>query len=113
MSGYNRHAAADSIKDIDTKRLLLLPKRSDQNSMSEARCPLGFTGTLPAGHPVMPGMKASSSSPSWSSALTSYRPSTLLVVDAVFLGLCIIAAIYRDDIKALLAKSPTPAATSK
>jgi hypothetical protein len=82
--------------------------------MSEAKCPLGFTGTPPIGHPVMPGMKGSSSAAgSWTSNLASYRPSTLLIVDAVFLGLCIIAAVYRDDLKALLGKSSPPPVTSK
>ena len=80
--------------------------------MSEAKCPLGFTGTPPVGHPVMPGMKSSSSN-SMISSLASYRPSTLLIVDAVFLGVCIIAAIYRDDLKALLGKSTSPPVTSK
>jgi hypothetical protein len=80
--------------------------------MSEARCPLGFTGTPPAGHPTMAGMKSVTSN-SWTSNLASYRPSTLLIVDAVFLGVCIIAAVYRDDLKALFAKSPSSPATSK
>jgi len=75
----------------------------------EARCPLGFTGTPPVGHPTIPGLKGGNGDSTGRSPLTStlaaYKPSTLLIVDAIFLGLCIIAAIYRDDLKALLQRS--------
>lgn len=106
------------------------------------RCPLGFSGTPPLGHPSIPGFggggsgsgagagaaaagggKAGSGSGSGSGTgagtrvvdtLAAYRPSTLLIVDALFLGLCIIAAIYRDDIKALwVARAPSSAAALK
>jgi hypothetical protein len=43
----------------------------------------------------------------------SGKLSTLLIVDAVFLGLCIIAAVYRDDLKALLGKGTPTAVSSK
>lgn len=76
----------------------------------EARCPLGFTGTPPVGHPSIPGMKHGAApstdghQSSFAATLANYKPSTLLIVDAVFLGLCVIAAIYRDDLKALLGR---------
>lgn len=65
------------------------------------------------GHPSIPGFKSSSGAtaagngqPSkLTSTLAAYKPSTLLVVDAIFLGLCIIAAIYRDDLKALFGRA--------
>lgn len=76
----------------------------------EARCPLGFTGTPPVGHPTIPGLKggngdANGGKSSLVTSLAAYKPSTLLIVDAIFLGLCIIAAIYRDDLKALFQRS--------
>lgn len=77
----------------------------------EARCPLGFTGTPPPGHPSVHGLKGgnggsgSGSQSTFASTLAAYKPSTLLIVDAIFLGVCIIAAIYRDDLKALLQRS--------
>lgn len=83
---------------------------------TEARCPLGFTGTPPAGHPTVHGLKGDNGDATGRTSITStlaaYKPSTLLIVDAVFLGICIIAAIYRDDLKALFQRyssSSTPA----
>ncbi|PWN88961.1 hypothetical protein FA10DRAFT_267573 [Acaromyces ingoldii] len=82
--------------------------------MSEAKCPLGFTGTPPAGHPSIPGFKIggdSAGQATLTSKLAAYKPSTLLIVDALFLGLCLVAAVWRDDLKAAYVRwsgTPTP-----
>lgn len=101
QSAYNRLTNHTHVKRMST----------------EARCPLGFTGTPPVGHPTIPGFKGAGQSSASTSAdgqpskltstLAAYKPSTLLIVDAVFLGLCIIAAIYRDDLKNLFGRITT------
>ncbi|PWN30655.1 hypothetical protein BDZ90DRAFT_229667 [Jaminaea rosea] len=93
---------------------------SDKSAPPAARCPLGFTGTPPVGHPVMPGMAAAGtdSSSSVKSAKASsasslslllhpsqWSPTTLLIVDGVFLVLCILVALYLPQIRAALSGS--------
>lgn len=77
-----------------------------RNDMAEPRCPLGFTGPPPVGHPSISGAAHHTATHKPSSVagfLKAYQPSTLLVLDALFLGLCLVLAFYKDDIKALWA----------
>ncbi|KAK0557018.1 hypothetical protein OC844_005700 [Tilletia horrida] len=86
------------------------------------RCPLGFTGTPPAGHPSIPGLHTSASKDPSSSSSSSKPLSlpakahailanifsqpwssthTMLVLDALFLVGVTLVAIYWDRIPAL------------
>lgn len=92
--------------------------------MSEApRCPLGFTGTPPVGHPTIAGLTApftSSSADSKSPAGAArqgkgaslqacaadakskgkWSPYTLLTLDAAFLVACVALALYWPQAQA-------------
>ncbi|KAE8270389.1 hypothetical protein A4X09_0g1949 [Tilletia walkeri] len=86
-------------------------------SATEApRCPLGFTGTPPAGHPTIPGLSSSHSptSKQQHSHLTSIQTfisnilaqpwsntHTMLVLDALFILAATLVAIYWDRIPGL------------
>ncbi|KAE8255874.1 hypothetical protein A4X13_0g2881 [Tilletia indica] len=85
-------------------------------SATEApRCPLGFTGTPPAGHPTIPGLSSSSpTSKQQHSHLTSIQTfinnilaqpwsntHTMLVLDALFILAATLVAIYWDRIPGL------------
>ncbi|KAE8212768.1 hypothetical protein CF327_g3629 [Tilletia walkeri] len=88
-------------------------------SATEApRCPLGFTGTPPAGHPTIPGLSSSHSSSPTSKQQHSHLTSiqtfisnilaqpwsnthTMLVLDALFILAATLVAIYWDRIPGL------------
>ncbi|KAE8191731.1 hypothetical protein A4X06_0g711 [Tilletia controversa] len=84
------------------------------------RCPLGFTGTPPVGHPSIPGLShsssSSSSSPSSSKTTASLQnflsnllsqpwsnTHTMLLLDALFILGATLVAIYWDRIPVLKA----------
>lgn len=72
--------------------------------MSEGpKCPLGFSsGSLPIGHPAIPGPSSSSPSTADASAAAAVResseqkwnPYTLIALDAVFLVVVLVLAVY-------------------
>lgn len=77
-----------------------------------ARCPLGFTGTPPAGHPTIPSdhlekvqaALASTSSSSSSSSKAApksnkWSPATVLTLDAIFLLTAVLVAVYWNQIE--------------
>ncbi|KAL9934904.1 hypothetical protein V8E36_005980 [Tilletia maclaganii] len=87
-------------------------------SAEPARCPLGFTGTPPPGHPSVPGLSTSSSENSKASGQGSAaagplaffhnlatqpwsQTHTLLVLDALFILGATLIAIYWDRIPGL------------
>lgn len=67
------------------------------------RCPLGFKGTPPAGHPSIPGLTSSKqATTSVPTDSKSWSPNTLLILDAVFLILCVAIAWWFPEIKKAL-----------
>ncbi|CEH17360.1 hypothetical protein CBOM_03407 [Ceraceosorus bombacis] len=94
---------------------------SSSASDNAAKCPLGFTGTPPVGHPAIPGLFASNDSKPLSSgasekkggltcltaseseAKARWSPSLLLTLDAIFLAACFLVAIYWPQLKDLSA----------
>ncbi|SPO41161.1 uncharacterized protein PSFLO_06643 [Pseudozyma flocculosa] len=62
---------------------------------AESRCPLGFTGTPPVGHPSVPGFSSSKPLTEGSQGAKTgkeWNPYVLLALDAAFLILCVIVA---------------------
>ena len=57
-----------------------------------ARCPLGFTGPPPPGHPSIPGFSSSSSTAG--DGKKAWNPWLILTLDAIFLLICVIVAKY-------------------
>ncbi|CAO1627636.1 unnamed protein product [Sympodiomycopsis kandeliae] len=73
------------------------------------RCPLGFKGTPPAGHPSIPGFNQKADPQvvpvvadptSWNPK--HWSPQTLIIVDVVFLVACVAIAFYLPNIKSAL-----------
>lgn len=72
------------------------------------KCPLGYAGDLPAGHPSVPGAShggtLASSNPLYSilpahlvqSIMEDWQAWAMLLLDFLFLALCGLAFIYND-----------------